>query len=893
MPITIAQLHEIRDIIATYHSAFIVNTIGPDAVSIEILEKLKALGLVDVTVSSPEDAYLFGQALAAASDPKLATMGFPEFKEYLRNNPVPLSGIEKNAIAFAREQAGQYISGLGSKVTGQINQAVVSSVGKRVATNIERRESIQKLAGDLRWMSDDWSRDFDRIAVTEKHTAMQQGVADHYIGRYGEEVLVAKRPTPSACKHCKRLHLGPDGAPRIFKLSTLEANGINNVGRKAADWLATVGPVHPNCFLPGTFVTTSVGQVLIEDILPGALVQTHTGMWRSVTHTWAAEFSGKVSVITTQGGKVTATQDHPFLLGSRDWETAGRLKEGDYLRASPLEGFSLPDTKSVDFPAPPCEEGRFASILFGFSPGGVPVSAVHFDGNLFIRESKVNEIASHHESYLGLKAGAQKGLVDFALVGGFELTRLAPNNGEDELLRLRFTPDSGMEGGDVCGSLTWTHLGHTVDLGFRPSPGANPRLLKSKDYSTSGYEKLFGYSFHREQVFKVESNDKVGVEFVAYHGDDNTYETPIVNVLSEEYRGKVYNLTVSVDNSYIANGLVVHNCQCMLMRIPEGWGFNESGQMVLGGDLGIKYDDEADLQLSLALELDLQKSFALQGHLSFQGIPIAIENKVGTIRRWVSEDGAGETKMLHAYGYIKHTEGDDGDEIDVYIGPAPDAPMAYIVHQQSPDTGRYDENKVMLGFLNEEQAVAAYKAQYDNPDFLVAVSPMDIAHFKRWIGGTEPKPGEMCKSGTLVRPMILPLSKAGALQSTGNVSQFVIAPSSMASHRAPGEGNALSSIAMGVKPKPPKEKSEDLKDWYKKQVDDMAHNREAIKRDPEIYEVTEKLNHPVTRMYVMPEVVQQLTPEEIETQRKALESVKSSHNIVNTVDVGVDERIRR
>jgi hypothetical protein len=45
------------------------------------------------------------------------------------------------------------------------------------------------------------------------------------------------------CVNCNRLYLD-SGIPRIFKLSEM---AVSNVGRKAADWLPTIGAVHPWC----------------------------------------------------------------------------------------------------------------------------------------------------------------------------------------------------------------------------------------------------------------------------------------------------------------------------------------------------------------------------------------------------------------------------------------------------------------------------------------------------------------------------------------------------------------------------------------------------------------------------------------------------------------------
>ena len=50
------KLFEIKQIIADYHNAFILNALGEAAVSPEILARLKDLGLVDPQVNSIEEA---------------------------------------------------------------------------------------------------------------------------------------------------------------------------------------------------------------------------------------------------------------------------------------------------------------------------------------------------------------------------------------------------------------------------------------------------------------------------------------------------------------------------------------------------------------------------------------------------------------------------------------------------------------------------------------------------------------------------------------------------------------------------------------------------------------------------------------------------------------------
>ena len=58
-----------------------------------------------------------------------------------------------------------------------------------------------------------------------------------------------------------------------------------------------------------------------------------------------------------------------------------------------------------------------------------------------------------------------------------------------------------------------------------------------------------------------------------------------------------------------------------------------------------------------------------------------------------------------------------------------------MVHQHDPDSGEYDEDKVMLGFDSEEEAIGAYKKQYDRPGFYVDGEhvAMPIGQFWRWV----------------------------------------------------------------------------------------------------------------------------------------------------------------
>jgi hypothetical protein len=134
-------------------------------------------------------------------------------------------------------------------------------------------------------------------------------------------------------------------------------------------------------------------------------------------------------------------------------------------------------------------------------------------------------------------------------------------------------------------------------------------------------------------------------------------------------------------------------------------------------------------------KLDSPKlAYKLQGHTKFQGIPIAIENRKGSVRKGKDSDGSEwRTKMKCPYGYIKGTKGVDNEEVDAYVGPKKDATKAYVVHQHK-DTGKgYDEDKVMLGFKNKAEAKKAYLAHYDDPKFLGPISIVAMERFKQLV----------------------------------------------------------------------------------------------------------------------------------------------------------------
>lgn len=134
--------------------------------------------------------------------------------------------------------------------------------------------------------------------------------------------------------------------------------------------------------------------------------------------------------------------------------------------------------------------------------------------------------------------------------------------------------------------------------------------------------------------------------------------------------------------------------------------------------------------------------FPFVGTTEIQGIKINIENLAGSIREGKNSNGkTWRTRMRYHYGEIVHGgNGSDGDKLDVYLGPNPNAKMVYVVNQNHPKDhprkpGELDEQKILLGFDSPEAAKRAYHKQYTSTDFFRSMTTMTIDQFKKALDG--------------------------------------------------------------------------------------------------------------------------------------------------------------
>jgi len=253
-----SQVQELLDDIAIQHLVFVAQHVGVEALSDQ---ERQMIADFDVDEFSYIDAsFQFGMLSLLLSDKRAKKMTFTQLKKFARSgNFVPLTSAEKFAVKAAKKHAYNDITGLGNRIQGQFSRIMIESdqaqrawyekvIRKETTKAIANRETKKQLISRIGTKTQDWARDFGRIADYVMHDAYDSGRAMALKRKYGEDVEVWKSVYAGACRHCIRLYLtnGIGSKPIVFKLDDLIANG-SNIGRKSDQWKAVVGPTHPWC----------------------------------------------------------------------------------------------------------------------------------------------------------------------------------------------------------------------------------------------------------------------------------------------------------------------------------------------------------------------------------------------------------------------------------------------------------------------------------------------------------------------------------------------------------------------------------------------------------------------------------------------------------------------
>lgn len=221
---------------------------------------VKKLGLPKEISDLITDSYKYGKMSAIAGKP-LDKLDDKQLKPIM--DKLKLTPAQQKSVEYAQMNAQVHLANLQSKIVSTVISTAIqdqsnmySSIKQVIPDAMSNATPRYKVIQQLRETSNDWERDWHRVAHTEMWNAKCTGEAQAILD--GEsplssdkgDTMVFKRPSPNACKHCKELYLEKGtNKPKVWKLSELIANGTN-YGLKQADWKPVVGTVHPSCTCP-------------------------------------------------------------------------------------------------------------------------------------------------------------------------------------------------------------------------------------------------------------------------------------------------------------------------------------------------------------------------------------------------------------------------------------------------------------------------------------------------------------------------------------------------------------------------------------------------------------------------------------------------------------------
>jgi Inorganic Pyrophosphatase len=141
-----------------------------------------------------------------------------------------------------------------------------------------------------------------------------------------------------------------------------------------------------------------------------------------------------------------------------------------------------------------------------------------------------------------------------------------------------------------------------------------------------------------------------------------------------------------------------------------------------------------------------------KGHVNIQGLDVTIENPQGSERSGTDTNGKPWSSTMPAhYGYVKGTQGADGEHVDVYVGNKPASKKVWVIDQKSAETGNFDEHKSFVGYESKEDVIKDYDAAFSDGKGAVrrgdAVHEMTMSEFKKWLKKPQKKPIAKIENG--------------------------------------------------------------------------------------------------------------------------------------------------
>lgn len=345
-------------------------------------------------------------------------------------------------------------------------------------------------------------------------------------------------------------------------------------------------PNHFNALASTSIVDTHRGRIQIRDVIAGDMVLTHRSRMRPVYAVMRKPMDkpSLLSIEVGTGRTLVASHEHPVLT-TRGWKRADNLKVGDVLFEHLEDMAGMSHVSLIDpthFPSL-FDQEPVAYRVVSSTLGSLMGLAVKFQDHASTEKSEVSDVSADHE-------------LEFAgdAVGHEDVQHLSLGSG-------RFASESGSLTGDDISHVGVPRVALTHALGglgtaLAESPVALASAFRNDLWVAIAYGDLRSLGSHGDAVAFAPSGQgsfpdaqlaldssngnaiaemSAGDEFSdsrsitqINHGNLPSWKSSaIISIADAPYTEDVWNLAVLDDESYVAEGLIVHNCRSLLIPI--------------------------------------------------------------------------------------------------------------------------------------------------------------------------------------------------------------------------------------------------------------------------------------------------------------------------------------
>lgn len=255
-------IEKIKEIIEKYHNALMITALGTSAIKPSELKMLEEAG-IDVSKKASMMALAYHHNMLNRDGDPTAPTSVEDMQDQQSAPGVRHEGeAHEYAVEHSEENVKNLITKMKQDVSARIEGIIRDnnqSYKMNALQNLDRTDAademvkeatLSQLKRNLRATSSDANRDWSRVVSTEISNIIGIGSTDRIVTDNREKDLddvyvyrIVKNDA-ALCKYCRKFYLDSDGSPKVYKLSTLLANG-SNYGKKAADWTSVIGATHP------------------------------------------------------------------------------------------------------------------------------------------------------------------------------------------------------------------------------------------------------------------------------------------------------------------------------------------------------------------------------------------------------------------------------------------------------------------------------------------------------------------------------------------------------------------------------------------------------------------------------------------------------------------------